>query len=163
MGFIVAARFSELRTHAVVELQRTDLSILVQEVLAPEMVLFRNSDVRLKPYLNGLPPVMLDRDKMKQVILNLCKNAVEAMPQGGCLTLKGYLSSADTLVLEVSDTGIGIPEGMDIFEIFQTTKPDGTGLGLPLVSQIISAHRGTVDYFSEPGKGTTFRLSLPIR
>ena len=106
---------------------------------------------------------MLDPDKMKQVILNLCKNAVEAMPQGGCLTVKGYLSSAETIVLEVSDTGIGIPEGMDIFEIFQTTKPDGTGLGLPLVSQIVSAHRGTVDYVSEPGKGTTFRLSLPVR
>jgi signal transduction histidine kinase len=88
---------------------------------------------------------------------------VEAMPEGGCLTLKGYLSSADTLVLEVSDTGIGIPEGMDIFEIFRTTKPDGTGLGLPLVSQIVSAHRGTVDYFSEPGKGTTFKLTLPVR
>jgi signal transduction histidine kinase len=146
-----------------VEFQPTDLSPLVQEVLAPEMVLFSNSDVRLKLYLSGLPPIMLDRDKMKQVILNLCKNAVEAMPEGGCLTLKGYLSSADTLVLEVTDTGIGIPEGMDIFEIFRTTKPDGTGLGLPLVSQIVSAHRGTVDYFSEPGKGTTFRLSLPVR
>jgi signal transduction histidine kinase len=100
---------------------------------------------------------------VKQVILNLCKNAVEAMPEGGSLTLKGYLSGADTIVVEVSDTGIGIPEGMDIFEIFRTTKPDGTGLGLPLVSQIVSAHRGTVDYFSEPGKGTTFKLTLPVR
>ena len=146
-----------------VEFQPTELSTLVQEVLAPEMVLFSNSGVRVRSYLGGLPPIMLDPDKMKQVILNLCKNAVEAMPQGGCLTVKGYLSSAETIVLEVSDTGIGIPEGMDIFEIFQTTKPDGTGLGLPLVSQIVSAHRGTVDYVSEPGKGTTFRLSFPVR
>jgi two-component system, NtrC family, sensor histidine kinase HydH len=146
-----------------VEFQPTDLSKLVQEVLAPEMVLFSNSGVRVRSHLSGLPPIMLDPDKMKQVILNLCKNAVEAMPQGGCLTLKGYLSSAETVVLEVTDTGIGIREGMDIFEIFRTTKPDGTGLGLPLVSQIVSAHRGTVDYVSEPGKGTTFRLSLPVR
>jgi signal transduction histidine kinase len=146
-----------------VEFQPTDLSKLVQEVLAPEMVLFSNSGVRVRSHLSGLPPIMLDPDKMKQVILNLCKNAVEAMPQGGCLTLKGYLSSAETVVLEVTDTGIGIREGMDIFEIFRTTKPDGTGLGLPLVSQIVSAHRGTVDYVSEPGNGTTFRLSLPVR
>lgn len=146
-----------------VEFQPTDLSTLVQEVLAPEMVLFSNSGVRVKSYLSGLPPIMLDRDKMKQVILNLCKNALEAMPEGGCLTLKGYLSNAETLVLEVSDTGNGIAEGMDVFEIFRTTKPDGTGLGLPLVSQIVSAHRGTVDYFSEPGEGTTFRLSIPVR
>jgi signal transduction histidine kinase len=147
----------------IVELQPTDLSILVQEVLAPEMVLFSNSGVWVKSYLDGLPPIMLDRDKMKQVILNLCKNAVEAMPQGGFLTIKGYLSGAERLVLEISDTGIGIPEGMDVFEIFRTTKPDGTGLGLPLVSQIVSAHRGTVDYWNQPGKGTTFSLSLPVK
>ena len=78
------------------------------------MVLFSNSEVRVRSYFSGLPPIMLDRDKMKQVILNLCKNALEAMPEGGCLTLKGYLSSADTPVLEISDTGIGIPEGMDV-------------------------------------------------
>lgn len=127
------------------------------------MVLFSTSGVRVKFYLHGLPPILLDRDKMKQVILNLCKNAIEAMPGGGCLTLNDYLSSVDTLVLEISDTGIGIPEGMDVFEIFRTTKPDGTGLGLPLVSQIVSAHRSTVDYVSEAGKGTTFKLSLPVR
>ena len=71
-----------------VELQRTDFSTLVQEVLAPEMVLFSNSGVRVKSDLEGLPPIMLDREKMKQVILNLCTNAVEAMPEGGCLTLR---------------------------------------------------------------------------
>ena len=146
-----------------VEFQPTDLSMLVQEVLAPEMVLFSNSGVRVKSELNGLPPIMLDPDKIKQVILNLCKNAVEAMPEGGCLTLKGYVPRADTLVLEISDTGIGIPAGMDVFEIFRTTKPDGTGLGLPLVGQIVSAHRGTIDYVSEPGKGTTFTLTFSVR
>lgn len=146
-----------------IELQLTDFSTLIQEVLAPEMVLFGAKGVRVRSDLQGLPPVMVDRDKMKQVFLNLCKNAVEAMPDGGCLTLNGYLFDAETLVLEISDTGIGIPEGMDVFEIFRTTKPDGTGLGLPLASQIISAHRGTVDYTSEPGKGTTFKISLPVR
>jgi signal transduction histidine kinase len=146
----------------IIELQPTDLSTLVQEVLAPEMVLFSNSGVRVKCDLKSLPPIMVDRDKIKQVILNLCKNAVEAMPQGGWLTLKAYLLD-DTLVLEISDTGKGIPEDMDVFEIFRTTKPDGTGLGLPLVSQIVSAHRGTVDYVSEPGKGTTFSLSFPLK
>lgn len=65
--------------------------------------------------LHDLPPVLLDRDKTKQAILNLCKNALEAMPDGGCLTLKGYLSDANTLVLEISDTDVGIPDGMDVF------------------------------------------------
>ena len=97
---------------------------------------------------------------MKQVILNLCKNAIEAMPEGGCLTLKSY-HSGQAMVLEICDTGVGVPEDMDVFELFRTTKPGGSGLGLPIVQQIISAHNGTIDYTTEPGHGTTFKISLP--
>jgi signal transduction histidine kinase len=108
-----------------------------------------------------LPPVMADADKIKQVILNLCKNAVEAMPDGGCLILRGY-HSGQMAVLEISDSGVGIPEGMNIFERFKTTKADGSGLGLPLVQQIVSAHHGTIEYATEPGRGTTFKIYLPV-
>ena len=80
-----------------IELQLTDFSTLIQEVLAPEMVLFGAKGVRVRSDLQGLPPGMVDRDKMKQVFLNLCKNAVEAMPDGGCLTLNGYLFDAESL------------------------------------------------------------------
>ena len=102
----------------------------------------------------------LDPAKIKQVILNLCKNAVEAMPNGGALTPR--LSDNDRFVLEVSDTGEGIPEDFDPFHLFKTSKPEGTGLGLPIVQQIITDHHGTVDYNSESGKGTTFRVSLGL-
>ena len=105
--------------------------------------------------------MMADADKIKQVILNLCKNAVEAMPDGGCLILRGY-HSGQMAVLEISDSGVGIPEGMNIFEWFKTTKPDGSGLGLPLVQQIVSAHNGTIEYSTERGRGTTFRIYLPV-
>jgi len=64
--------------------------------------------------------------------------------------------------LEVSDTGIGIPAGVDIFEPFTTTKSQGTGLGLTVVRQIVSAHKGTLTYHSIPGEGTTFTLMLPV-
>jgi two-component system nitrogen regulation sensor histidine kinase NtrY len=64
--------------------------------------------------------------------------------------------------LEVSDTGIGLPAGIDIFEPFITTKAQGTGLGLTVVRQIVSAHKGTLTYHSVPGEGTTFTLMLPV-
>jgi signal transduction histidine kinase len=105
--------------------------------------------------------VPVDREKIKQVILNLCKNAIEAMPDGGTLRCKAY-QTVDRVTIEVADTGTGIPEGLDVFQLFNTTKPEGTGLGLPIVEQIVSEHRGSVDYITEPGKGTAFMVSLPL-
>jgi two-component system sensor histidine kinase HydH len=98
---------------------------------------------------------------MKQVILNLYKNAVEAMPNGGGLTLRTACSE-EGISLQIADTGAGIADGLDVFQLFKTTKPEGTGLGLPIVKQIISEHRGTISYVSEPGKGTTFTIVLPL-
>jgi nitrogen-specific signal transduction histidine kinase len=108
-----------------------------------------------------LPPIPVDPDKIKQVILNLYKNAIEAMPDGGILTVRTHREN-DTAVLEVCDTGIGIPKGVDVFQLFRTTKPNGTGLGLPVVRQIVAAHRGVVECKSAPGQGTTFRVCLPV-
>ncbi|MGH7832473.1 MAG: two-component system sensor histidine kinase NtrB, partial [Candidatus Binatia bacterium] len=110
---------------------------------------------------NDLPVISADKEKLKQVFLNLCKNAVEAMPSGGKLTLKAYRKD-QSVVVEVSDTGMGITEGLDIFEPFTTTKNKGTGLGLAVVRQIVSDHGGRITYASEAGKGTTFYVSLPI-
>jgi signal transduction histidine kinase len=95
------------------------------------------------------------------VILNLCKNAVEAMPKGGCLAVKSY-SFGDAVVLEIIDNGVGIPKEANIFALFKTTKIEGSGLGLAVVEQIVSAHNGTIDYTSELGSGTTFKIVFPI-
>jgi signal transduction histidine kinase len=64
--------------------------------------------------------------------------------------------------MEIADTGIGMPDDVNAFQIFLTTKPAGSGLGLPLVQQIVSAHKGTITYSSEPGRGTTFTIILPV-
>jgi signal transduction histidine kinase len=139
--------------------QRTDLVELIKDVLVPQTVVCRNAGIKVKRQFEELRPMWVDRDKIKQVMLNLCKNAIEAMPDGGVLTLRTQ-QLAELAVIEVSDTGAGIPEGVDIFQLFKTTKKNGTGLGLPMVRQIVTAHQGSVRYTSEAGKGTTFRICL---
>jgi signal transduction histidine kinase len=144
-----------------IDFQKTDLVKNTKEVLSCQCDAYRKLGITVElQFDNPLLPVMADADKLKQVVLNLCNNAVEAMPDGGCLTIKGYYL-AQKVVLEISDTGTGLPKGLDVFELFRTTKPGGTGVGLPLARQIISAHNGTINYTTEQGHGTTFRISLP--
>jgi two-component system sensor kinase FixL len=106
--------------------------------------------------------VSADADKIQQIALNLLHNALEAMPKGGTLTLRTFCAGGD-FVFEVADTGEGVPAGLDIFEPFVTTKSDGTGLGLAICSEIAREHDGRLSYESEQGRGTTFRLTLPVR
>ncbi len=108
-----------------------------------------------------LSSVSVDQKRMKQVILNLCKNAIEAMPNGGKLVIKAARHEGD-VIIEIADSGMGISEDIDIFELFTTTKSTGTGLGLGIVRQIVAAHGGTIRYSSNPGQGTTFYVSLPL-
>ena len=142
--------------------QPSNLRQIVEEVLALNIKNYEASGVTVTAVFDEhLPFVALDPEKIKQVILNLCKNAVEAMPKGGNLTVKAH-GTKDNVILEFSDTGQGIPEGFDPFHLFKSTKPEGTGLRLPIVQQIVSDHHGTVDYVSELGKGTTFRVSFKL-
>jgi PAS domain S-box-containing protein len=142
-------------------LMRIDLAWVAEEVLTAHALEFSELHVEVKKdFPATLLAVTADEERIKQVLLNLCKNAVEAMPNGGTLTLRGYLAG-ENICLEIADTGVGIAEGVDIFELFTTTKPSGTGVGLALVRQMISAHGGTITYVSEPNQGTTFFLLLP--
>ncbi|MGE0823738.1 MAG: PAS domain S-box protein [Candidatus Binatia bacterium] len=142
--------------------QLTNLTVLLAEALEAEVANYHSKGVGVELHLsNPLPPVMVDSNKFTQALINLSKNAVEAMPKGGTLTISGY-SSGEYIKIEVCDTGIGIPDGVNIFEPFTTTKPEGSGLGLPIVQQIIAGHGGMLTYTSEPGKGTTFIIMLPV-
>jgi PAS domain S-box-containing protein len=143
------------------DLKLTDLQEIIKEILAVEKIAYRAAGITVKTdFESSSAPVTIDPAKMKQVVLNLCKNAIEAMGDGGCLTVKVYRSER-MVVLEIGDTGIGVPHGMNIFESFKTTKCNGSGLGLPLVQQIVSAHNGTINYTTETGGGTTFKVWLP--
>jgi len=112
----------------------------------------------------SLPFVPAVRDQLKQVILNLCLNAVEAMPDGGQLTLSAsHLRFESKVLITITDTGIGIdPINKDnIFDPFFTTKQGGTGLGLAITYDIVQRHSGRIEVDSQLGVGTTFKIRLP--
>jgi signal transduction histidine kinase len=110
-----------------------------------------------------LPAVWADADQVKQIVLNLLLNAIEASPAGRTVRLEGHVGMGSSVVLAIRDEGSGIaPEHLEtIFEPFFTTKESGTGLGLPLVHQMVVEHGGEITVESELGRGTTFRVSLP--
>ena len=113
----------------------------------------------------AVPPMAIDRTLLRQAVLNLVKNGLEALGRGGKLTV-GTRRVDDQVEITVRDTGSGIaPEvGKRLFEQFFTTKPQGTGLGLYISRQIIEEqHGGTLTWKSAPGQGTTFTATLPIK
>jgi len=112
---------------------------------------------------HNVPEILADEGQMKQVFMNLGKNAGEAMPDGGTLTFR-TCREGQMLRVEVSDTGCGIsPENQQrLFHEFFTTKDRGYGLGLHIVHMIVKRHGGTIEVESKEGKGTTFILHLPI-
>lgn len=150
-----------------IRLQPVELGGLVQDTLR---LIAQDAGLRkVNISFKEDPPlcVSADPDRLRQVMLNLCLNALEAMPRGGCLELE-LLEEGEVggrrAVLEVRDTGVGIqPRDLPrIFDPYFTTKGQGTGLGLSTVHKIMEAHGGSVAVTSEPGTGTCFRLSLPL-
>ena len=112
-----------------------------------------------------LPSILMDREQMKQAILNLLLNAVQAMPKGGHLALKGHIPEDNRWVqLSIQDSGMGIPgEDIDkLFNPFFSTKEGGVGLGLSITHRIIDQHDGKIEVESTPGKGTLFTVWLPV-
>jgi PAS domain S-box-containing protein len=107
------------------------------------------------PLLNG------DDDKLKQALHNVLDNALDAMPHGGRLEIKAY-QQEQTICIDIIDTGVGIPKNLKVFDLFSSTKPEGIGLGLFLVQQIVLAHDGAITYSSTPGQGTTFHVTFAL-
>lgn len=159
---LLLEEFRMLARRQQVTLRPTSLAAVAADVLAAETLAYPERGIQVqKLFPADLPLIAADSEKLTQVLLNLCKNAAEAMPHGGTLTLRAGAAGA-RVRLEVSDTGTGLPPGLDIFEPFTTTKSQGTGLGLTIVRQIVAAHNGTLTYHSPPGQGTTFTLELPV-
>ena len=122
-------------------------------------------EVELRPHLDSdLPVVMLDKSLMRQALVNLCRNAIEAMPEGGSIDLLTR-TRGDDVVLEIIDTGNGMDEITrgQMCQAFFSTRSGGSGLGLPTVRKIVEAHHGRISCESEVGKGTRFTITLPAK
>jgi two-component system NtrC family sensor kinase len=143
----------------------TDVNRLIENVLALTSKRLEHGRVHVRTQLQAdLPAMSVVPDQLTQVCLNLIINAVEAMPQGGTLTIVSA-QRGDWLAIEVQDTGAGLApdEATRIFEPFYTTKADGTGLGLAVSYGIIQQHGGRIEVNSTPGQGTTFTVLLPAQ
>ncbi len=108
-----------------------------------------------------LPDFPLDGEKIKQVLINLLQNAIEAQPQGGRVVVASDLYDGRARVA-IKDEGPGLPEGLDVFQLFVTTKARGTGLGLAIAQQIVLDHGGEIRAESAPGEGALFTINLPV-
>jgi PAS domain S-box-containing protein len=146
------------------QLQPSALNDVVHEtteLLRPEI---ENRGITIKQKLaRRLPLARLDPAQIKQVLVNLMKNAIQAMTRGGTLTVQTD-PGVDGVVLTVADTGGGIPQEQinRIFEPFYTTKKKGSGLGLMIVQRIVREHHGRIELESHVGQGTVFRVWLPL-
>jgi PAS domain S-box-containing protein len=163
LDYIVTQFLGAIRP-APVQLQLNSLNDVVEktlELLRPEI---ENRGVTVKTKLaRNLTATPVDAAQLQQVLVNLVKNAAQAMTTGGTLTLQTGETSDDVWV-SVTDTGGGIPQEQinRIFEPFYTTKKKGTGLGLMIVQRIVRAHNGRIELDSHVGRGTTFRIWLPL-
>ncbi|MGB9661841.1 MAG: ATP-binding protein [Moorellaceae bacterium] len=145
------------------------MAINIHEVLnrAVELVrtMARDQKVTIvEVYQAPSPFIYGDPEHLQQAFLNLFLNALQAMPEGGCLTIKtSGERHGKVIYIKISDTGPGIPKELQdkVFNLFFTTKRQGTGLGLPLTQSIIYRHQGLMLLESEPGSGTTFTIVLP--
>jgi PAS domain S-box-containing protein len=160
----VVKRFLDFSRPMDIRLEPTQLSDLLREVLEVARPQMQKSNVQLAQLLPiGIPEVFVDRDLLKQAVLNLVLNAVQAMPSGGQLQLT-LSRHGDVAEITVGDTGMGIPleNRQKIFQLFFTTRPGGSGIGLASAFRIVQLHNGSIDFTSEVGRGTTFRIELPI-
>ena len=157
-NFLRFVRVQELR------LELADLNQVVEEMrdfFEPQAM--ASSILIRTQYDHDPPPVPLDVALFRQALLNLFLNARQAMPEGGELHLRTRSEGAAVSV-EVTDTGIGMIESVcdKVFDAFYSTRPGGSGLGLPTTRKIIEAHGGSIEVRSEVGKGSQFVIRLPI-
>ena len=145
-------------------LQPGDLNTMIQELCQRLEPSLRENGIQLGLELDpNLPHIALDPVRLRQAVLNIAKNAIEAMAGGGTLTISTRQEAQGVLV-EIADTGGGIPPEVlaKIFQPFYSTKPKGSGLGLAITQKIIEAHHGRITINSEPGKGTKVLLAFKV-
>jgi nitrogen fixation/metabolism regulation signal transduction histidine kinase len=158
----IIGRFSEFSKMPQPHFQAVHLNELLENVIKAHQAQLDRAGISCRRELSASDPVGADPDLLYRAIANLVLNAVDAMPQGGTLTVRTRDEQGSARI-EVSDTGAGIKpeERARLFTPYYTSKPHGTGLGLAIVQSIISDHGARISVDSAPGRGTTFIIELP--
>jgi PAS domain S-box-containing protein len=161
---MVVKRFLDFARPMEVRLEPTQLANVLHEVLEIAQPQLQQANVQVAQLIPiGVPEAFVDRALLKQAVLNLVLNAAEAMPQGGQLQLT-LSRRGEMAEITVGDTGRGIPleNRQKVFQLFFTTRPGGSGIGLASTFRIVQLHNGSIDFTTEVGHGTTFRIELPL-
>lgn len=159
------ARLGQLRAGLQIHPAVTDLNALVNDAVQAVTGGENSSERGLVTNLRPLPPLLLDREQMLKVVANLVFNAREAVAADGEVRIETFQKNGGA-ILSVSDNGCGMPPEFlrrSLFQPFQTTKKNGLGIGLFQSKMIVEAHQGKIDVVSEPGRGTTFQIILPVQ
>ena len=160
----VVKRFLDFTRPPEMHQEEADLKDILQEILSVQQPQFDKANIKLETrYAPEIPPVQVDKQLLRQALVNLIINAVEAMPGGGLLTVS-LGRHGEMAEIEIRDTGRGIaPEHRQrVFQLFFTTRPGGSGIGLASAFRTVQLHNGSIDFESEVGRGTTFRIDLPL-
>jgi signal transduction histidine kinase len=160
----VVKRFLDFTRPPAMHQEETSLKDLLADVLAVGKPQMDRANVKVEGhFVNDVPPVLVDRQLLKQALMNLFLNAVEAMPGGGRLTVS-LERHGEMAGIEIQDTGRGIPpeHTQRVFQLFFTTRPGGSGIGLATAFRTVQFLNGSIDFKSEVGRGTTFRIELPL-
>ncbi|MDN4092267.1 PAS domain S-box protein [Brevibacillus agri] len=161
----IISEFLELAKPQVVFQRKREMQPLLEQIvmIADTHAIMHNVQI-LTSYADNLPGIVCEENQLKQVFLNLLKNAVEAMPNGGVVTVSASVEDG-MMLIAFTDQGCGIAEEqlLKLGEPFFTTKPNGTGLGLMVSYKIIANHGGTISVCSKEETGTTFEIRLPVR
>lgn len=157
-------QMSDYNNSARLNTKKTNLAQLIRNTYISCLALTESTNKSLSyNCYNDIPEMYVDRTKIYEAVLNLVKNAIEAVNDNGHIIVE-LKRQESNVSISVTDDGNGIkPDQVErIFEPFNTTKKEGTGLGLPLSKKIVEAHNGTLSVISVPGEGTSFTITLPL-
>ena len=161
----IVSQFLEASRPSFLKLEEVKIEDIMEELIAFLTPEFRKNKIEIKEnYSSYIPSVLLDRNQMRQAFLNILKNSIEAMPNGGNIYISTFLRG-DRIEVGIKDEGMGISEDRlyRIFEPYFTTKDKGSGLGLMITYRIIKAHGGEIKVESKVGEGTEITVILPLK